>query len=88
MLFKCCAVVNAAPADLDDPDELELQQQALEAAAAELHAARDNTRYWTDYLQVWPCGIRSNSFFCTRTVFTRPDCGILTTQQRASRICA
>lgn len=39
-------------ADLDDPDQLEQQQQALEAAAAELHAEATTPRYWTDFLQV------------------------------------
>jgi hypothetical protein len=59
-------ILTMVPAD--DPDQLEQQQQALEAAAAELHAAQSNTRYWTDYLQVWPCGMRSDSCSCTSTV--------------------
>lgn len=38
--------------DLDDPEQIEAAQQALEAAAAELHAAHATPRYWTDFLQV------------------------------------
>lgn len=51
-----CCILPAGPAD--DPDQLELQQQALEAAAAELHAAQSIPRYWTDYLQVRPGDLR------------------------------
>lgn len=46
------AVGDMSVTDLDDPDQLEQQQQALEAAAAELHAEATTPRYWTDFLQV------------------------------------
>jgi hypothetical protein len=48
-LLRCCFVSRV---DLDDPDQVEAAQQALEAAAAQLHAPQTTPRYWTDFLQV------------------------------------
>lgn len=51
MSHVCCPPKCLTPDVELDPEQLDAQQHALEAAAAELHAAQTTPRYWTDFLQ-------------------------------------